>query len=306
MSQPTYESPALHPTLAKWYADTRLQVLTTSESLCWNHVSVSIERQEASPENIHIPYLEDDVFGLLLEGSARVRMRLVGGASLNTDVGPQSLQIIPRHSEFAGCWDSAWTYAVLRLNRQFVTATAAAILCGDPARVELRPTFYFNDPLLYDLGLELCNETRSANPNGPLYAESLANTLTLCLLRHYSTGRVVRDLPRCRLTPAQLRLVDEYIHAHLDKKFSVADLAACLHLSVPHFERMFRAAIRRPPYQYVLELRLERARRLLAHSRLPLAEVAQQCGFSSQSHFTAHFTRYAGLSPARFARSARQ
>ena len=158
--------------------------------------------------------------------------------------------------------------------------------------------------LLYGLGLELCNETRSANPHGPLYAESLANTLTLYLLQHYSTGRVVRELSRSRLTPAQLHLVEEYIHAHLDKKFSVADLATCLHLSVPHFERMFRTTTHRPPYRYVLELRLERARLLLANSRLSLVEVAHQCGFSSQSHFTAHFTRHAGISPARFARSA--
>jgi len=101
-------------------------------------------------------------------------------------------------------------------------------------------------------------------------------------------------------------MLDDYIHAHLDQKFSVADLAACLYLSVPHFERMFRATTHRPPYHYVLELRLERARLLLAHSRLSVAEVAHQCGFSSQSHFTNHFTRYVGISPARYARGARE
>jgi AraC family transcriptional regulator len=194
---------------------------------------------------------------------------------------------------------------VLRLNREFVTETAASIQYGDPARIELLPTYYFNDPLLYQLGLELCNETRSTNPHGPLYAESLTNSLILYLLRYYSTGRVVRDLPRCRLTAAQLRMVDEYIHGHLEQKFSVADLAACLHLSIPHFERMFRATVYRPPYRYVLECRLERARLLLAHSRLSLTEVALQCGFSSQSHFTAHFTRHVGISPARFAQGTR-
>jgi AraC family transcriptional regulator len=68
---------------------------------------------------------------------------------------------------------------------------------------------------------------------------------------------------------------------------------------------MFRAATQRPPYRYVLELRLEQAKILLETTRFPLAEVARQCGFSSQSHFTTHFTRYVGLSPARFARGAR-
>jgi AraC family transcriptional regulator len=194
----------------------------------------------------------------------------------------------------------------LRLNRQFVSETAAAIQGGDPARTELLPTFFFNDPLLYYLGVELANEVRNGNPLGPMYADSLANSLTLYLLRHYSTGRVVRELSSSRLTSEQVCLVDEYIYAHLDQKMSLADLAACLHLSVPHFERMFRATTHRPPYRYVLELRLERARTLLETTRLPLAEVARQCGFASQSHFTTHFRRYVGISPARFARGARQ
>jgi AraC family transcriptional regulator len=304
-SQPMRESPSPDPTLALWHTKTSLQVLTTSESLGWNNASLFMERQEAIPDDIKVPYLEDDIFGILLEGAARVHMRLFDGISIDKYVGPQSLQLIPRHSEFVGRWDSAWTYAVLRLNRRFVCETAAAIQGGDPARIELLPTFYFNDPLLHHLGIELCKEMRSANPLGPLYAESLTNTLTLYLLRHYSTGRVVGELSSSRLTPAQLNRVDEYIHVHLDQKLSLADLATSLHLSVPHFERMFRATTQRPPYRYVLERRLERARVLLEKTRLPLADIARQCGFSSQSHFTAHFTRYVGVSPARFARGAR-
>jgi AraC family transcriptional regulator len=301
-----HESSAPQPTLEKWHTDTRLQVLATSESLSWNNASLFIERREASPENVAVPYLEDDLFGLHLEGSPRARLRLSDGTWVDNDVGPQALHLMPRYSELVGTQDSASTYAVLRLNRLFVTETAANIHYGDPTRTELLPTFYFNDPLLYHLGLELCNEIRSANPQGALYAESLTNTITLYLLRHYSTGRVVRDLPGNRLTSAQLRVVDEYIHAHLDQKFSVADLAACLHLSVSYFEYLFRATTHHPPYRYVLERRLERAKHLLAYSRLSLAEVALQCGFSSQSHFTAHFTRHVRISPARFARDARE
>lgn len=295
-----------HPSLEHWTSFTSLQVLTTSKLLGWNNVSLSLERQVAIRENIRIPYLEEDVFCFLLEGSSHVHMRLVGGTSFNKRVEPQALQLIPRHSEFEGHWDSPWTYAVLRLNRQFVVETATAIQKGDPAKVELLPSFYFNDPFLYSVGMELFNEMRSANPLGLVYAESLMNTLMLYLLRHYSTGQRVREISGSRLTPEQLNLIDEYIHAHLDQKISLADLAAWLHLSVPHFERMFRAATQRPPYHYVLEIRLERAKTLLKNTRLPLAEVAYQCGFSSQSHFTMHFSRHIGVSPARFARGVRE
>lgn len=299
-----HESAAPHPTVVEWYSSPLLQVLATSESLGWNNVNLSVERAEANPEYTNGPQMEDDAFVLLLEGSARVWMRF-DGTSFDIYTRPQTLQIIPRHTEAGVHSDAALTYGLLKLNRQFVIETAAAIQYGDPARIELLRTIYFNDPLLYRLGLELCNEARHANPLGSLYADSLMNTMTLYLLRHYSTGRVLRELVTSRLTIAQLRLVDEYIHTHLEQKISLADLATCLHLSVPHFERMFRATTHRPPYHYVLELRLEQAKILLAKSRLPIAEVAHLCGFSSQSHFTTHFTRYVGISPARFAQAAR-
>lgn len=297
---------APHPTVAQWYSNPQLQLLTNSETLGWNTVNLFIERHEVISEKTNIPSWEDDVFGLLLEGSARVHMSLVNSVSFDTHIGPQALQLLPRHSEIEVRSDAALMYAILKLNRQFVTETAADIQYGDPTRIELLPNFFFNDPLLFHLGAELTNEARNANPLGLLYADSLTNTLTLYLLRHYSNGRVVRALPKSRLTPAQLRLVDEYIHAHLEQKIALADLAACLHLSVPHFERMFRTTTQRPPYQYVLELRLDNAKLLLANNHLTIAQVAQQCGFSSQSHFTTHFTRYVGTSPARFARNARQ
>lgn len=296
-----------HPAIEQWHSNPMLQLLATSESLGWNSLTLTIQHVEAIPRNLTIPGWEDDVFGLLLEGSARVYTHVVDGITVKKSIGPQSgLVIQPRYTDIEVRSDSVLTYAILRLNRQFVAETAAAIQDGDPARTELLPTFYFHDPLLYQLGTELANEARNANPFGPLYADSLANTLTLYLLRHYSTGRSVRDLSSSRLAPEQVRLVDEYIHAHLDQKISLADLAACLHLSVPHFERMFRETTQRPPYRYVLDLRLEWAKLLLANERFSIAEVAQQCGFSSQSHFTAHFTRYTAISPARFARGARE
>lgn len=295
---------APHPAAAQWYAVSQLQKLTSSETLGWTTVELDLAEHGAVPEMQYVPYDDHDVISFLLEGTLHVKS-LVGGVLRRYTAAPGMMFLIPRHTEFASNWDAPWTNGGLRLNPAMVSENAAAIQRGDPDHVEIIPSFFFTDPLLYHLGAELCSELRSANPLGPLYAESLTNTLTLYLLRHYSTGRVVRDLSNSRLTAVQISMVDEYIHAHLDQKITLADLAGCVHLSVPHFERMFRVTMHRPPYHYVLSLRLERARILLQQTLLPLAEVAAQCGFSSQSHFTAHFTRHIGLSPARFARNAR-
>ena len=50
-------------------------------------------------------------------------------------------------------------------------------------------------------------------------------------------------------------------------------------------ERLFRKYLKRTPQRYYLELRLERAQRLLTQSSLPVMEVALACGFVSPSHF---------------------
>lgn len=299
------DSPAPHPAAVQWYSTSQLQKLTSSDSLGWTNAEVDLAVHGPVPELQYVPYDDQNVISFILEGRLRVQSR-IGGVMRHYDAGPSTMFIIPRHTEFASNWDAVWTNVALRLNPGIVVEAAAAIHRGDPNHIEIIPNFFFTDPILHHLGVELSNEMQRANPLGPLYADSLTNRLTLHLLRHFSTGRVVRRLSNSRLTRAQLGKVDEYIHANLDQKISLLDLATCLHLSVPHFERMFRATTHVPPYRYVLELRLEQARVLLERTRLPVAEVAFQCGFSSQSHFTAHFTRFIGVAPARFARGVRE
>lgn len=296
---------APHPAAVPWYTTSHLRKLTSSDSLGWVNMELDIAEHGPMPELQYVPYDDHDVISFILEGRLRVESR-IDGVQRHFDAGAGTMFLIPRHTEFASNWDSTWTNGGLRLNPDMVREAAADLRRGDPDQVEIVPTFFLTDPLLYKLGVELANEMRNANPLGPLFADSLANRLTLHLLRRYSTGQMLRELPGRTLTRAQLSIVDEYIHAHLDQRISLSDLAACLHLSVPHFERMFRATTHVPPYRYVLELRLERARILLEGTRLPLAEVALQSGFSSQSHFTAHFTRHIGISPARFARGVRE
>lgn len=306
MPRPAHESPMHHPTIDQWYSRTRVQKLTTSDSLDWNGIRLELAQHQSVPEDVSGPYLEVDAFAFLLKGTATFKMRYPGGVVKSGIIGPGTLQLLPRHTEYGGSWNAPWTYGALHLNREATIKFTAALFRGDPEKIQLIPTFLFNDPLLYYLGVELTNEMQNANPSGPLYAESLSNTITLYLLRHYSTGKVVRELSGGQLTNVQIRMIDEYINAHLDQKITLADLANHVHISVPHFERMFRAATHRPPYRYVLEIRLQQAKSLLEHTRLSLTEIASQCGFSSQSHFTAHFKRYTGVSPARYAQGKRR
>ena len=54
------------------------------------------------------------------------------------------------------------------------------------------------------------------------------------------------------------------------------------------------------PQRYIIQRRLERAKRLLRRTHLPIALIAQEVGFADQSHLTQMFRREVGVTPGRY------
>lgn len=86
---------------------------------------------------------------------------------------------------------------------------------------------------------------------------------------------------------------------------SLSELARRIGLHPVYVARTFRAQFGCAVGDYVRCLRVERARRLLHHTRLPLCEIAAEVGYSDQSHMTRDFKRAFGQSPAAYRRMAR-
>jgi AraC family transcriptional regulator len=99
---------------------------------------------------------------------------------------------------------------------------------------------------------------------------------------------------------SRLQAVLNHIHQDLTGELSAEELAAKAELSLAHFRRMFHEAMGLPPHRYVMNVRLEQARKLLTMSSMPIAGIAQACGFSSQSHLTACFRAAHASTPARY------
>jgi len=96
--------------------------------------------------------------------------------------------------------------------------------------------------------------------------------------------------------------VIEHVQAHLHEPLPVAELAALVFQSPFHFSRQFKSATGVSPHQFVMLARLDRSRELLVDTRLSCRHVAVAAGFGTHSHFTGVFTRWVGMSPARFRR----
>ena len=121
-------------------------------------------------------------------------------------------------------------------------------------------------------------ETELLNNNygGILYGESLALAFSLYLLEKYSNRSIPR--PKGKLSSLQLKETVEYIHAHLDKELSLRELASQLNLSPFHFARLFKKSLNLSPHRYVLQNRIERAKKLITSLGLPYSR-ATRCLF---------------------------
>lgn len=83
---------------------------------------------------------------------------------------------------------------------------------------------------------------------------------------------------------------------------TVSECAAFCNMSKPHFTRVFKQVTGMPPAQFMLELRVERAKELLAFTDKSIAEIAEASGFSDQNYFARIFKRFTGISPSQYRR----
>lgn len=96
----------------------------------------------------------------------------------------------------------------------------------------------------------------------------------------------------------QVDNVIEFLHSHYDKKTSVASMAEMVSLSPSHFSRVFKRETGKPPLDYLIQIRLEKSRKLLRLGEKSITEVAGECGFHSSAHFSSCFYRKYKMSPS--------
>jgi AraC family transcriptional regulator len=140
--------------------------------------------------------------------------------------------------------------------------------------------------------------------NGSACLEVEVCILTLLQTFKYSNKQHV--LSTARLSAYGLKKVELIVEQHLHLALRIHQLATALNLSDAYFSRAFKASTGVSPYRYILLRRLGRAKGLLSSSRLKLAEIAAECGFSSAAHLCNAFKHYYGINPSQASSSQKQ
>jgi AraC family transcriptional regulator len=197
-------------------------------------------------------------------------------------------------------WEGEDEYLKISLGTNFVEKVATEALNIGTNRIDLVCAFQLRDMCIEHIGMTLLEELKNEGLGERLYVDSIANILAVHLLRNYSTVVPRNCIYPEGLLPHQLQQIIEYINESLEQDIKLANLAALVDMSQFHFARLFKQSMGISPHQYVIQQRVERAKKLLASSDLSLTNVALQCGFSSQSHLGKWFRQITGVTPSNY------
>ncbi len=207
-----------------------------------------------------------------------------------------AIAIIPKGISHRCNWNAPAQFMILAIEPALLFQVGQDWV--NPDRLELIPHFMTEqDALIQGIFCALRDEIESGKIGGYLLIDSLKTTLAIHLLRNYCTTQPKLSSYADGLSFLKLQQVREYINEHLHQDIKLIELAAIAQMSPYHFLRLFKQSMGVTPHQYILQRRIEKAKCLLQHGELSIADVAARVGFCDQSHFTRYFKRIVGVTP---------
>lgn len=269
--------------------------IASSQTLGWQPLLVEEFQQPPGATDVPEAWAGHSIALCLAPRPYRLH-QVVGDRRYTGIYSKGDISITPANIPGSFCAEGDDHYLHVQIPTEFLQSVAQEAMELD--YLELVTEFRVRDPQLEQTLMLLRAELHKGGGwVGRLYIESLANVLAVNLLRGYSTTRYSVAVYEGGLGDCKMLQISEYIQAHLDQEIKLADLANVAGISQFHFSRLFKQSMGISPHQYLLQQRVERTKQLLKSSKLAIAEIAFQCGFSSQSHLGKSFREATGMTP---------
>lgn len=172
-----------------------------------------------------------------------------------------------------------------------------------PAPSADNPYFLYETRIIGNRLAMFYQEAKTDYPGRDILLSDLARIITALLLRGVSRPVVLKaDKRKSKgIEPAL-----NYINNNYHKKITLKELALQVNYSQYHFIRLFQREIGKTPFEYLTDIRAEKAREFLSTTSLSVTEICLQCGFQNSSHFANFFKLRTGMSPSEFRQSLQQ
>jgi AraC-like DNA-binding protein len=161
----------------------------------------------------------------------------------------------------------------------------------------------YDDPVMRSLGQALLPALAKPEQVNTLFVDHIGLAFRAHIASAYGRMHVTRLKARGGLAPWQERRARDILSNNLGGELPLAQVARECGLSASHFTRAFRQSLGMAPHQWLLKVRVERAKEQLLNSDASLTDIAVDCGFADQSHFTRVFTKHVDASPGQWRRA---
>ena len=241
------------------------------------------------------PYFSTTYHSVIINNSPQIPIGCWSGdRKLHQQSNQGDISIFPANTQHKHRWDREWEFFLLCLDPKTITQIAYESIGMES--IEILPCFATPDPLLYQFCLHLISELKTGESCCHLYVEHLIAAMSIHLIRQYAVKNQSLQDPN-GLSSSKLQQALSYINEHLTDNLSLKDIANVVGMSPFYFTNLFKQSTGMTAYQYVLYQRIERAKQLLRQQGLSIAEVSEQVGFKSQSHFANVFRKHTKKSP---------
>lgn len=178
----------------------------------------------------------------------------------------------------------------------------AADLTGFKTKGGLRLGITESDPVIASLLKALFCAHEDGKKSNALFVDQISTAISIHLLQNYAENASEEQFRSEYLSATRIQRVKDMIAGAASESISIGELAQACGLPTGLFITAFRGCTGKTPHQWLQQHRIEKACHLLRNTSKPLREIAAECGFSDQSHFTRSFSRVLSRSPGSWRR----
>lgn len=168
-----------------------------------------------------------------------------------------------------------------------------------PSLTIVREEEFLRHPWLRSTLDQLSSEYLSQEPGAELVVDKLTEIVLVELIR-IDFGRSEKSQFVKALADKQMSAALKQLHENPHVHWTIESLAKTVGMSRAAFAKRFRELVGHPVFEYLTDLRIQRAKELLSTTRLPLYDVANRVGYDSDMAFTKTFKKRVGTTPTRF------
>ena len=171
--------------------------------------------------------------------------------------------------------------------------------------IQLSGSLHFKDAVIHNTGLAktiVALHDALERSHEHLKKQSLVVEALAAVLLHYA-DRSARSVQQYKEHQA-IQLIKDYLHDNFRSNISLDQLVTITHLNRAYLIRVFRQTVGMPPYAYLVQIRVRKAKQFLLEG-MSVAETAIAVGMSDQSHLTRHFKRIVGITPGCYRKMSR-